>query len=119
MTLNLNVFKLYDFTVVIIRTQRINTMNNKENDVTSRIKQYIVKESFSQKEDVQCDTLIFENSLLDSMGFLFLIDFLKDEFEIDVEDNELINENFESINSISMFVFNKIEATQVVTELRV
>lgn len=78
-------------------------------DITARIKNYIVRESFSQKDSVQEETLIFENGLLDSMGFLFLIDFLKQEFQIEVLDSDLVNDNFRSINNISAFVIKKLE----------
>ncbi len=84
-------------------------------DIIEKVQSYIIKESFTDKADIQYDTLIFENNLLDSMGFLFLIDYLKEEFDIEVEDNELINDNFKSINSISEFVFERLNknATQV------
>ena len=42
------------------------------------------------------------------MGFLFLIDYLKEQFNIEVEDNELNNDNFKSILSISEFINNKL-----------
>ena len=77
--------------------------------IIERVQSYIIKESFAEKSDILEDTLIFENNLLDSMGFLFLIDYLKDEFNIEVEDVELINDNFKSINSISEFVFKKLD----------
>ena len=79
-------------------------------EISTRVKQYIVQESFSQKEDIQNETLIFENSLLDSMGFLFLIDFLKEKFQIEVEDNDLIDDNFKSINNITDFLCEKLSA---------
>lgn len=78
-------------------------------DITTKVKQYIARESFYQSNTVQEDTLIFENGLLDSMGFLFLIDFLKDEFHIEVEDSDLVDDNFKSINNISAFVLKKLE----------
>jgi acyl carrier protein len=81
-----------------------------KDDISTRVREYIVKESFSPKETVQNDTLIFENSLLDSMGFLFLIDFLKEEFKIAVEDSDLIDDNFRSINNISDFLLTKLTA---------
>jgi acyl carrier protein len=81
-----------------------------KDDISTRVREYIVKESFSPKETVQNDTLIFENSLLDSMGFLFLIDFLKEEFKIAVEDSDLIDDNFRSINNISDFLLTKLAA---------
>ncbi len=77
-------------------------------NISIKIKQYIIKQSFSQEKDIQYDTLIFENSLLDSMGFLFLIDFLKEAFNIEVDDVELVDNNFKSINSISDFVLTKL-----------
>lgn len=53
------------------------------------------------------------------MGFLFLIDFLKEEFKIEVEDNELVDENFKSINNISEFILKKkIIAEQIVEVLQ-
>lgn len=79
-----------------------------KNDISTKVKRYIVRESFSQDEDIHNDTLIFENSLLDSMGFLFLIDFLKEELKIEIEDAELVDDNFKSINNITEFLLKKI-----------
>ena len=41
------------------------------------------------------------------MGLLFLIEFLKESFNVQVEDEELNPQNFESINSIVSFVKSK------------
>lgn len=76
--------------------------------IIEKVHNYIIKESFAEKSDIHTETLIFENNLLDSMGFLFLIDFLKEEFNIEVEDDELNNDNFKSIMSISDFVSAKL-----------
>lgn len=87
-----------------------------KSDITEKVKHYIVSASFSKEKDIQNDTLIFENSLLDSMGFLFLIDFLKEEFKIEVEDSDLVDDNFKTINNISDFLLNKLEAKRMKTE---
>lgn len=87
-----------------------------KSDIAEKVKNYIVSASFSKENDIQNDTLIFENSLLDSMGFLFLIDFLKEEFKIEVEDRDLVDDNFKSINNISGFLLNKLEAKRMKTE---
>lgn len=92
---------------------------NDKNEITEKVKLYIVKSSFAQKEDIQNDTLIFENSLLDSMGFLFLIDFLKEEFSIEIDDSELIDDNFKSINNITEFLLKKLKEKKVKTEATV
>ena len=79
-----------------------------QNDVKNDIKKYILEASLSDVKDVEDDALIFENGLLDSMGLLFLIEFLGETFEVEVNDEELNPKNFESINNIVSFVNNKL-----------
>ncbi|NLA64141.1 MAG: acyl carrier protein [Bacteroidales bacterium] len=86
---------------------------NDKSEIIEKIKRYIVKSSFSQKDEIQNDTLIFEDSLLDSMGFLFLIDFLKEEFTVEIEDVDLVDENFKSINNITGFLLKKFEVDKL------
>ena len=43
-----------------------------------------------------------------SMGLLFLIEYLKEEFNVEVSDEELLPENFESVNSIIKFIEGKL-----------
>ena len=73
------------------------------------IKNYIIEASLEDSKKVKDDTLIFDTGLLDSMGLLFLIEFLKEEFDVEVEDEELNPKNFESINSIVDFVEGKLK----------
>ena len=77
-------------------------------NIHETVKQYIVKAALTDHDVIKNDTLIFEQGLLDSMGFLFLIEFITLEFNLDVCDNELSKENFETINNISSFVYNKL-----------
>lgn len=72
------------------------------------IKNYIVESSLSDDKGIKDETLIFDDGLLDSMGLLFLIEFLKEKFDVEVEDDELNPKNFESINSIVNFVEGKL-----------
>ncbi len=73
------------------------------------LKEYIVETSLTDKSKIKDDTLIFDAGLLDSMGLLFLIEFLNEKYGIEVEDDELNPKNFESINSIVAFVQSKKE----------
>lgn len=81
-------------------------MKNK-NEIKEGIKNYILEASLSDVKDVKDVDLIFENGLLDSMGLLFLIEFLNENFGVKVSDEELNPKNFESINSIVSFVEDK------------
>lgn len=81
-------------------------MKNK-NEIKEAIKNYILEASLSDVKDVKDTDLIFENGLLDSMGLLFLIEFLNENFGVNVSDEELNPKNFESINNIVSFVVDK------------
>jgi acyl carrier protein len=82
-----------------------------ETRLLEKIRNYISKATLLNDDAIKNDTLIFELGLLDSMGLLFLIDFIKSEFNVDVNDAELIKENFESVNNISEFVYNKLNVS--------
>ena len=77
-------------------------------DTKSKIKDYIIKSTLADTKNIADDTLIFETGLLDSMGLLFLIEFLMEEFDVEVTDEELLPANFESVNSIIDFIEAKI-----------
>ena len=86
-----------------------------ETDIKIReiIRQYLAKASLLNDDAIKDDTLIFEEGLLDSMGLLFLVEFIKEKFDVDANDNELITENFESINNISSFVSKKMNLKMI------
>lgn len=76
-------------------------------DIKDKIRDYIIKSTFDDVKKIKDDTLIFEEGVLDSMGLLFLIEFLGENFGVTVSDEELNPKNFESINNIVVFVNNK------------
>ena len=78
-------------------------------NLKQEIKNYIIEASLEDANKIKEDTMIFDTGLLDSMGLLFLIEFLKEEFDVEVDDEELNPENFESINSIVDFVEEKMK----------
>ena len=75
--------------------------------ITEQIRGYIIETSLSKVDDVKDNTMIFDTGLLDSMGLLFLIEFINEEFKIEVSDDELNPQNFESIESIVKFISSK------------
>ena len=83
-------------------------MKNEET-IKKEIRNYIIEASLSNNEEIKDNTLVFESGLLDSMGLLFLIEFLNENYKIEVNDEELNPKNFESINSIWSFVNDKLQ----------
>ena len=77
-------------------------------DIKNRIREYILESTFDDVENLTDETLIFEEGVLDSMGLLFLIEFLQEEYGISTNDDELVVENFQTINNIHAFVASKM-----------
>jgi len=82
-------------------------MNNNPTLITEKVKAYILQTAYAAEGTIQDNTLIFNEGYFDSMGFVMLISFLDEEFGIKVLDEELIEENFESINAINDFIMRK------------
>ncbi len=53
---------------------------------------------------------LLEEGVLDSLGVLELVNFLQDDHGIPIEDEELVPENFASIDAIAAFVDAKVAA---------
>ncbi|MBN1251586.1 MAG: acyl carrier protein [Bacteroidales bacterium] len=78
---------------------------------TERIKEYVINNAAGTNNfQIDESTLLFEEGLFDSMGFMALIAFLQEEYNIQANDDELVVENFESINAIVTYVNKKLSA---------
>lgn len=82
-------------------------MNQDLITIKAKVKSYVLGSAYGNEIDIQENTMIFKDGYFDSMGFVMLISFLDEDFGITVTDDELIEENFESIEAISDFVVRK------------
>lgn len=84
-------------------------MNNSEK-IKSEIKQFILKTSYVSEDMLNYETLIFAQGIMDSMGFMSLVSYLDENFSIRVNDSELIEANFESVDAIGNYVEKKLNS---------
>jgi acyl carrier protein len=77
--------------------------------IKENIKEHILQATFADKNKIQDDSLIFKEGYFDSMGFVVLITFLEETFGITATDEDLVEENFESINAITSYILRKTE----------
>jgi len=61
----------------------------------------------SRKEELANSEQLLSGGLLDSLGILDVVTILEETFDFTVEDEDLVPEHFESIESISAFVYKK------------
>jgi acyl carrier protein len=64
----------------------------------------------ARKQNVKDRDNLLDSGIIDSLGMLDVVSFLEREFAIHVDDEELVPENFESIDNLAGFVGRKSSA---------
>lgn len=79
------------------------------NDIQKKIEEYIVNNFLFGDDSLKINNSdsFMERGIIDSTGMLELITFTEEEFSIEIEDDEMIPENLDSLNNISSFVLRK------------
>ena len=79
-------------------------------DIKDSIKNYVISElvSDSQHANLGDTDQLIESGIIDSLGIMKLIGFLEDNLSVEIDDMELVPENFASIESITALVKKKI-----------
>jgi len=76
--------------------------------VEDRISEYVLKQfPLARKRGIKSGEKWLETGLLDSLGILDLVQFLEQEFSIQIADDEMAPENFESLDVVASFVSKK------------
>jgi acyl carrier protein len=77
--------------------------------VNSRIREFVLATfPLARKRGVKDSDHLLDNGIVDSMGVLELVEFLQQEFCLQVSDEELLPENFQSIQQVASFVRAKL-----------
>jgi len=79
-------------------------------EVNSTIRNFIMSEFKSniQTEDISNDYSLIDSGVIDSVGIISLLNFLEKSFSVIISSDELMPENFDTINLITSFVEKKI-----------
>jgi acyl carrier protein len=85
---------------------RMNMTGNRSN---TKIREFILKKfPLARKHQLKDSDALLESGILDSLGVLDLVHFIEQEFSIAVADEELVPENFQTIDRIAAFVGSKV-----------
>ena len=78
-------------------------------EVKDKIREFVVENFLFGKDDgLKDDTSFLDEGIIDSTGILELVSFLEEEFDIAVEDEELIPENLDSIANVTAYLEKKL-----------
>lgn len=83
----------------------------KYEEIKERVSSHILDSVFSENDQISDSSLLFKEGFFDSMGFITLISFIEEQFNIQIEDRDLVEEKFESINAISDFIEEKLKSS--------
>lgn len=78
-------------------------------DAQTTIKAFIQEEFLARRDtkEVAGDDSLLDSGLIDSTGIFEIVGFLETQFKIEVADEEIVPENFETMNDIVAFVSTK------------
>jgi len=78
-------------------------------NVEEMIRKYIADNILFSKDGYPYadDASFLENGIIDSMNVLELVVFVEDHFNISVNDEDVVSENFDSLQSMSTYVRQK------------
>ena len=77
-------------------------------DIKKMIRAFIVENFlFGNDDGLQDSSSFMEEGIIDSTGILELIDFVEENFDISVEDEEMIPENLDSLNNVVAYIERK------------
>ena len=82
-------------------------------DTQATVKAFIAKQFLARKDAaaVTDDGSLLDSGLIDSTGIFEIVGFLETQFKIEVADEEIVPDNFETANDIVAFVNSKMKSS--------
>ena len=80
-------------------------MSTSEKIQTYLVDKYMPGKSLS---DLDLEESLLESGLLDSAGIFDVVSFLEESFQIQIEDEEIVANNFNSVSQIAKLVESKV-----------
>ena len=82
-------------------------------DVMTSVRKHITEQFLSRSgvDQIGDDDPLLDSGIIDSMAILQLVGYLESEFNIEVEDEEILPEHFETMASITAFVTGKLDSS--------
>ena len=75
----------------------------------NKVRAFIVENFlFGNADGIEDQTSLLDKGIIDSTGVLELVGFLSDEFSITIDDEELVPNNFDSIDKVAGYLQRKL-----------
>lgn len=77
------------------------------NNIQEQIKNFILSEFVFDRNEIDSDEDLLSQGILDSSGVLQIVFFMEKEYGISVGDEEIVPDNFQSVNALTQFIQRK------------
>jgi acyl carrier protein len=79
-------------------------------DISKSLKQFIEDQIIKGQKEINLlnSTNLIEEGIIDSLGIMKLLTFVEESYNLQISDEELLPENFESLKAICAMVKSKI-----------
>jgi acyl carrier protein len=82
-------------------------------DIKENIRKYIAENMlFSDRFTYDDDASFLEQAIIDSVGFMELVAYVQKEFSFEVGPQDLIRDNFDSVNKLARYIDCRLNAAQ-------
>ncbi|MBN1163402.1 MAG: acyl carrier protein [Candidatus Krumholzibacteriota bacterium] len=80
-------------------------------EIKEKIKGFVIENFLFGSSDAAFndDDSFLESGIIDSTGILEVVGFVEDEFDIEVKDEELIPDNFDSVDKLAAYIQQKTQ----------
>ena len=88
-------------------------MDISHDQIKKGVKKFIAQKLFFNSASFTMDdkTSFLESGIIDSTGILELIDFLQQEYQIKILDDEMLPENLDTLDNIATYIMKKNTAS--------
>ncbi len=78
-------------------------------DTKTQIKQYIAENYLFSNNgfNLDDDESFLEAGIVDSLGVVELVSFVEETYDIEVPDDDIVPDNFDSVNNLTIYISSK------------
>lgn len=79
-------------------------------DTKTQIKQYIAENYLFSNNgfNLDDDESFLEAGIVDSLGVVELVSFVEETYDIEVPDDDIVPDNFDSVNNLTTYITSKV-----------
>jgi acyl carrier protein len=74
------------------------------------IKAYVVDSFLLDEGELDLDTSLIESGVIDSTGIMEIVSFVEETYGIEVDEHDLVPENFDSVSRLACYVVANMES---------